>query len=445
MPFEPIGQQTFVPVEDEEPIQQSESASSGGLGTAVNFGVRTFLNNLMATPSATGELLAGGAAGVQTLAETPFQQGEQGFGQRFSENLEQQQGQFPASALRAVPRPTVQDVGAGMAAAPALMPGGQSPGEAFQEQRQRIARQEQQTREDHPIATMTGEIAGDIATLAAGRSPFASGLVRRSANRPVLQNKQAREALETLAREDPELVPQVAQLIGSGRLARPGATRLWRRIKESDPVKSVARGSGKTLEAGLEGAVLSAIKDNDPFVNAGLASGSQAAASMFGATLGVPSSLKGLAWRAVGYTALFRTLQEFGPGENDTWDATDTAFDKMALGLTLGTASQALGGRFRGARPGQRFAEDLPKISDAINTIPRGGLLSVANRIQQEREQGENTTLATLEALQTNPDAFSEATANRLDRALKNGNFAEEIEKLSQKSEFMRQLEEAMP
>lgn len=419
-------------------VQDNQAGST--FSTIADRGSRTFINNLLAAPSAMGDVLAAGAGGLQTLIETPFTEG--GFLERAKGNIEQQQDKFPASALRAIPRPTFEGISAGVQAAPALAPGGETFADEFTRQRAEIEQQQQQQSQQSPIASRTGEVVGDIATLAAGRQPFARRLSRSPATSSRVQSKTARDALETLAKEQPDLVPEVAKLIGSGRLATPGATRLWRRIAESDAVQSVARGAGKSLETGLEGAVLSAIKDNDPFMNAGLAAGGQALASATGTMLAIRPSLKGIVGMAAGYFTFFRLAQEFGTGENNMFSAADTAFDKMALGATLGLASQVAGGRFRGSSTlGKRFAEDLPKFSDALNSIPRGAILSITNQVQQEQEEGANITLPTLEALQTNPGIFSESIRNRLDRAMRTGNLASEIDKLSDNEAFLQTLE----
>ena len=44
-----------------------------------------------------------------------------------------EQRKFPASALRAIPRPTIQEIGAGIQSIPAFFPGGMTPGEKFDE------------------------------------------------------------------------------------------------------------------------------------------------------------------------------------------------------------------------------------------------------------------------------------------------------------------------
>lgn len=404
---------------------------------------RTILNNIMAIPSASGDMLAGGAGLVQTLAQTPFSENPiSGFGQRLRSNINSQSQQFPANALSAIPRPTVTDVTSAVQAIPALVPGGESPQEAFSSARAQTESTRQLEAEQRPNATMAGEVLGDVATLGLGRQPFARNLVQRGSAVNSVADDATREALEIISRRNPGIAPQINELVSSGRLSDPGVNRLFRRVLDSDATRSVLRGLGKAGETSLEGAFMAALKDNDPVLNAGLAGGTQIGMSIASNLLGVPSSLKGLAARAVGYTAFFRLLQEFGPNENDLYDAADTTFDKMAMGLTIGLTAQMLGGRFRGSSGvGQRLAEDLPRLTDAINTIPRGTLISLANQIQTEQKEGRSLTLPALEALSTNPMAFPEALRNRLGRALENGNFAQEVKRMQDIEEFTKVLD----
>lgn len=403
---------------------------------------RTFLNNAMALPSASGDLLSSAAGFAQTVAETPFSEG--GFGDRLKSNTQSQQGQFPANVLRSIPRPTVTDITSGFKALPALVPGGESFSDAFDREKSSTQQALALEAEERPYATGAGVIGGDILSLAAGRQPFAKGLVENSSKLPDVTNRVTRDALEAIARAQPDLVPRIAEIIGSSRLSAPGTERLFRRVLDSGPMRSVLRGLGKGAEASLEGAVMAAVKENDPIVNAGLAGGSQLALSMTGTVLGVPKSLKDLAIKAGGLFALFRVGQEFMPGENNTYTATDSAFNKMAMALTLGVSSQVLGGRFRGSDvAGRRFAEDLPRISDAINSIPRGALNSLLNQVQREQENGDTLTLTTLEMLSNNAEAFPEGIRNRLLRSLNNNSFPDEVQRLRNKEVFTNILNRA--
>ena len=403
---------------------------------------RTFANNVMALPSATGDLLAGAAGLAKTAVETPFADG--GFLQRLQANTQSQQQQFPANLLRAIPRPTVEGITSTLRAAPALMPGGESPKDAYNRAMTATTDAQALEQQQRPGATMVGDIGGDVLTLAVGRQPFAKGLVENARGIPSITNKVTRDALETIAREQPELVPQIAEIIGSSRLAAPGAQRMYRRMVESGPVSSIIRGLGKGAEASLEGAVMAAIHENDPIVNAGLAGGGQLALSLSGTLLGVPTSMKQLALKAGGLFALFRVGQEFLPGDNSTYTATDSAFNKIAMALTLGATSQVLGGRFRGSEVvGRKFAEDMPRLADIINTIPRGALISLINRVQEEEANGESMTLNALDVLSRNPSLFPQHLRNRLERSLNNNSFPDEVKRLRDNEIFTSILDKA--
>lgn len=433
----------WVPI---EPIQQPSvdiSSSNTKPASAVfsDTASRTVANNLMALPSASGDLLAGAAGLAQTIAQTPFNNSDQGFLERLSSNYESQQHQFPANALRAIPRPTVSGISAAAQSLPALMPGGESFGDAYSRNRQEIQQERDQQAEQSPMASYLGEMTGDVLTIASGRQPFAKDLVNRSSSIPRVTNRATRDALETIAKEHPELVPQVAELVGSGRLAAPGVQRLWHRMVDG-PLRSSLRGLGKAAETSMESAVLSAIKENDPVTNAGLAGGAQLATSMIGSVLGMPKSMGDLALKAGGLFALFRLGQEFIPTENDSYQAIDTTFNKLAMAMTIGIGSQVVGGRFRGSETlGRKFAEDMPRFSDFINTIPRASFMSLLNQVQSEQESGTGVTLQTLETLSTNPQRFPEALRNRLNRSLENNNFAEEMRRLGTNEALLEAIE----
>lgn len=349
--------------------------------------------------------------------------------------------QAPSLAERVIPTPTGQQLIAGAETAV------EAPVAAVQGQDINLSQMfgrnltdAQQLAREHPTATTVGSVAGDIAMLAALRAPFARRLARRGPER--ITESQVASALEAVAKSNPAMAPRVAELIGSGHLASPGAQRLFRRALESEATQSALRGLGKAGETGLEGAVLATLQGNDPLQIAAFGATGQLATSLVGSTFGIPSSLKGLAWRAATYTALFRLGQEFIPGsEKNTYRAIDSSFDKVQIGMTLGLISQLVGGRLRGSRVGGRLAEDLPKITDAINTIPRGALLSFTEQVEAEQDRGETTSLTVMDKLASDPSFFGRTAAKRLNKALEKGTWDETIKSLMRSKTFRDKLE----
>lgn len=439
----------WVPIESvsvsEAPLQNvpgnpNSSPASFAFSDAM---LRTFFNNIMATPSASGDLLAGTAALAQTTGESLLGGNEQGFVSRLGQNFESQQGLFPASALRAIPRPQVHDVTSALKSIPSLIPGGESPPDAFTRHQAASEMGLQRQAIDHPIATGLGNTGGDVMSVAAGRAPFAKNLSRNATRGMKDLPPATLDALDTIAKKTPEIMPDIVELINRGTLSQPGAMRMWRQITNSGPFASVMRGLGKSAEASLEGALLAAVKENDPLTNAAIAGGSQMAASTLSSVFSIPTSMKDLAIKSAAWVSIYSIADQFTEYAS-TEDAALGAFDKMKGMFTIGVLSHLLGGRFRGSNStiGRSFSENMPKLSDAINTIPRASMMSFINTVQSERETyGNSNTLQTLERLATNPAAFPEGIRNRLSRAINNGTLGAEITRLMTNEDFTNALE----
>lgn len=382
---------------------------------------RTFANNAMALPSASGDMLAGAAGLAQTVAEIPFTNDDSGFLSRMRGNYESQQQQFPANMLRSIPRPEVSDITSAFKSIPALAPGGETPGQAFYRNKAASELAMQQQAQRSPIATQVGNVVGDVASLATGRVPFTGGAPK------AMQNSFG---------------PMVDAAVRGGQYRAPGIQRLYRRTIESKPFKSFVRGLGKGAEASLEGAVLAAVKGNDPVTNAAISGGVQLASSGISSVLTIPRNMQELAFQALGLTALFGVAQNF-TGDQSAALAELTAYDKITGGITLGLVSHIFGGRLKNSSlAGNRLAEDIPRLADAISSIPRGTIMSVTNSIQSEMETfGDSNTMRTLQVLGNNPGLFPESIRNRLNRALNNGNISAEVTRLMTNKDFTDALE----
>lgn len=361
-----------------------QKESSAGEAFYVS-GFNQLVNNILAAPSATGDLLAGAAAAVEG-AGAKIAGGEFDFDRRYAE----QQQKFPASAIRAIPRPTSQEARAALSSAPALVPGGESPGDAYRRNLGAIEADEAQLREAHPIASGAGEISGDIATLITGRAPIAN-LVRRAEQR---------------------LVPRAPDMFFAevpGAL-EPGVRRTVDRALKSDASRRLARGAGRSVETGLEAAILEVVKgeDSDPLEAAAFAAGGQVVGSALleggrGLLSGGPLKAGAkISIAAASIAGMWQLGKSATPGGRDRiLESIETGYSKVTYGLMLGAAAAMTGaGRGRGGQ----LAEDLPQVVDAIAAVPRGLSLSVITDIAKMDEQEQARVEAALNGLARNPE-----------------------------------------
>lgn len=400
---------------DDNPFAKKKTTAGEAFYDATS---RTLINNVLATPRAAGDMLAAGAAGIEGGVSKLFG-GEFNFGERFAE----QQGKFPASALRAVPAPKIEDIGAATRALPALMPGGESFGDAFQANRAETSAEMGTMHAEHPFAIAAGGLAGDAATLATGRLPLAKGINK-------LESKLTAKA--------PEL------FFGSTKAMDPGVGRLATRVITSPAMKSVARGAGRSVEAGFEAATLDLLKGDDPLETAAYAAGGQMAGSFLlhagkGLLSGGPlkaGAKLGLAAFSAG--SIVQMLKSATPGGKDfILQSLETGYDKVTYGLVLGAvAGLAGGGRLRGGK----LAEDLPKLTDAIATIPRGAMISLIEGFVDAPEPQQQQMETILVKLAEDPEYFGEGSTNRLSLAIENGTFAKELEVMQQEDDFQKKL-----
>lgn len=396
---------------------------------ALELGFRRFLNNIMAIPSATGEALAIGGAIPGTIADTVTGEGDS-LGERFQQNLQAQQQQFPASALRSLPRPTTGDVIAGGQAAvdaAGNLVNLQAPnlgGEFAERQLQQQGRL--QSLEQGPGGA-TGQIAGDVATLLTGRAPFSRA--RAPARRA---RREAAEAeFRDVAPELPEHINRQFRDVLTDKVA--GLLR-----NRSSDIKRAAQ---RSAEAGLETATLALLNEDDPVTAAMLGSGAQAGGSL-GLFLG-EKPVKRLLPVVAGATVLTQMYKAVGPGERNIFESFDFAIDKSIAAIALGAAGAMAGsGRLRG--PG---AEQFPALFDAMTAIPRGAVQNRLREMNREVEAGNESPLRVLEILSSEPQRFNRDQLKALERSLyseKSGAFVKEVERLKRNSpSFRESLNEA--
>lgn len=352
-------------------LERRESAPSAGF-VAREMGARRTLDNIMAVPSASGHVLAtalnAGRAGVEHAASAGMKNvgrlfgatPEPGptFGERYEAKTENEG--LGQRLLRGIPRPTVEGISSAVKSIPSLLPGGESPGEAMSRNRAQFQRDEFALVDAHPTAAKVGEIGGDVLSLLAGRRSSGMGkLVQR-----VETNLSGRTSLD---------------------VAETFAEDLNKRFAQGAAMQRLARGSTRSLEAGVEAAALDILKDPDaePIETAALAAGGQLVGSGVlqaskGLLSGGPTSagLK-LTVAAVGAMGLIQTFKSAAPGGRDRiLESAESGFDKVVLTLGIGLGAAAIGAT-RYGRGNTALADQTRTIIDNLGTIHRGSTLSI--------------------------------------------------------------------
>lgn len=221
--------------------------------------------------------------------------------------------------------------------------------------------QGQQLEEQHPGPTTLGTIAGDVASLITGRSPFSRAVIGA-------EKKLATRMLPT----DMD----------------PGFRKALNQTLNSKSVRKLARGAGRAAETGIEGAALASVQGGDPHEAFGFAAGGQLVGS--GILSGVQETFSRvpgnsipvkMAVAAAGSTALIQMFKSATPGGQDRiLESEESAYKKILWGVGLGALTASAGlGRGRGGE----LAKNFPKITDSLTAIPRGSMLSV---LEESRE-----------------------------------------------------------
>ena len=288
------------------------------------------------------------------------------------------------------------------------------------EQQRQISAEAQ---DQHPAATTAGELAGSAATLLTGRTPLVNGL------------RDARVAHQARVNSisSPGVKKYVADIIDKFRFGD--------QMKAKTLPQLLTRGTGRGLETGLEGASLALIEGNDPIEVGAYSAGGQIAGSamlsLMPSSLG-PKGLSKFGLKMLGLTALFRAGQEYGPGENSIYAATDDAFNKATTALTLGALTALSGGGRLRSGP---LANNVPFVAEAFTQIPRGMFVAYVGQVTREAEEGINTTQAVFEKLASDPEYFNPVIRNRLERAITNDNLEAEMPRLMNIDSFREKVE----
>lgn len=367
----PLEPRPELAVEVEQPGQVPERSSLSVFGESLVSGV---LNSIIAVPSAVADALrVNPIADVASIAR----------------------GEAPKQVLGTTPRATVTDIGAGVRSL--------AGDEDFATAKAALEQAQKKQAEEFPVATLLGQVGGDIASLALGRA--ALGL------------KAGAKAASSRA----------------GGLE--GVT-----VRALNKIK---RGTGKALGVGIEGAALATLGEGDPVKAAALAGGGQAAGSLALTVAKIPTTGTGLAVTAAGLVALIQTFKSMTPGGRDRiLESAETAFEKIGIGMTVGAAAGLAGaGRLRGSQLSTRAPRVMDRLADAINTGLRGPWVSFWSDFRKNEAEIERLEPA-LNAMVNSPESFTPAEQRRLERSIKNGKLSKELDQLSKNPKFREKLEE---
>lgn len=374
----------FVPVEAEE--------EESGPPASVVFGeraLRTLADNVLALPGSIGRVMepVTKAAGI------------------------------PAPNERSNIAPTTGDFAAGIRAIPGLLTGDQ--GALLQEQeRQAVA--DDAFRQGSPAIASMGEVAGDIGGLLALRRPAA---------------KRIRQV------EDALVGRQVTLPL------RPGARVILESAINSPAARSLARGAGRSLETGVDAAILSVLQGEDPTEIAAYAAGSQLGGSaILGGTkslfTGGPLKAGAKLTLAAGATmGVIQVMKSATPGGQDRiLESIETGFDKVKWALFLGAASGIAGaGRLRSGE----ITRTLPRLSDAISTMPRATVISLANEWRSASSEDQQRMERVLQLQAQNPEIFGPEATRKIQKATEDSktSLVETINSLSKNKAFREKLD----
>jgi len=343
----------------------------------------------LSIPHAAGELLAAGAA-VPALVPG---------GRSYSDERSRQEQQYPAKALIAFPDPTAEDVLA--------VPGAikKSLSDPFLQRRRLVGQrfQEAVTEEQNrdPFASHVGRTVADVGTMMALRP-----------------GQRAVDALK-LGRFNPR-----AEITDTK-----GALDYAARV--------LARGTGRTAEAGFDGAVMGALGDGDPVKTAAWSAGVQAAGSMAMTAKNsfFRNPLKTFAALYLGHE-MFKAI---APGPQDLFESKDTAVTEMVAAYGLGTAA-ALAGSTRGVGAG-----NVRAITDAMSTASRATIASVVTQLQEAAAAKQPQYSRVLELLSQDQQHFGTDARVLIERAARSDKpraLLNQIDELMKSTRFRKALEE---
>lgn len=472
---------------------------AGGREDAFGRGAATtFVDGILNIPGGAGTLLAhAGAAASQVpgFISQVLPGDNYDVVKGYKQAVLREHAQFPARALTAVQKrmPDSDQVFAGLRTA--NEPRGAAPwdfkgiAKEFQMNLADIRAERAKLRDEHPVSSTLGDVAGLGATVATGRAPFVlSGRGRlidqvlRNADEAALAAGKIRPAAQavgttqTTARALPAATgsatakgsgfgfdigqierasqsfrrraPQMADDLANGSLRATDPARLktlsmiYDDIVDS-PVARFAKGAAaRTGRTALEGAAIAALDDSDPLAMAVFAGGTQALANTaFMLSTPIGGKYKNWVTGVAAGSILFYLLAK-GAGEDQSLsESWGTAIDKTLMLYVAGIMGGAAGFN----RLPAKYRASAPLLADAINTLPRAGILYAMSDLAAADEATQPQLEKTIEALKDRPYDFAPEHLEALGLAIKAGKatlFARTVDDLMSEPEFRRAIGE---
>lgn len=286
--------------------------------------------------------------------------------------------------------------------------------------------QREATAQEHPLATLGGDLTADALTLAGGRAPIKSVQGRAGG----LLDKWIQDVLEHAAR-----VMTAPKEVGVKAMVAD--------VLKNESFQHLMRGTGRSLETGLEGAVLSTLKDNNPLETAAFSAGGQLVGSA-GLSLvlegaerpykfvgrkprGVVDKAYGLALMSGMLGGVLFLGQQFSPGDNSQFLADEKAFTKTAGMVMLGALAAATGAK-RSQVDG--LLKRYPALADSVSSLGRGAAISAIDDMTAD-----NSVAKVMSNLSVAPEAFKKVWIDKLDTGLRGGKLKTTVNELIQSDE----------
>lgn len=376
------------------PIVSDPSVTTRTLPRIGQRAAAKYASDILSTPAASGDMLAGAAAFATEAPKlvTQFAEGAQPFD--LSGAFQRQQQQFPASALRALPKPSATDVIAGVGSVPSMFSGNLR--QEFGQRKQA----EEARRQQQPIASLTGDVLGDAAFMASAR-PLGRMALGTKRVQPFSSMVNKRRA-DTFA----------SKVVG-----------FWK-----DLGGLTAQAGTRGVGAGFEGALVAALGDGDPVKTAAWTAGTNAGMNILMAPAqAIGPGTGGLAKAAFAMWAAHETYKWIAPGPQEALQSKDEVIREIGLAMGL-SAFATLAGASRNVSPGWENA-----AADMLSAGSRGAIASLVTASQEDSRVGN-----VLSAVTENVMAFKDSALIRLNQAAKGGSEAvrQEMDRLMEDPEF---------
>ena len=136
--------------------------------------------------------------------------------------------------------------------------------------------------------------------------------------------------------------------------------------------------------------------------------------------------------------ALIQLVKNTTPGGQDSLiDSVETGFEKVMFAVLFGAVAAAVGaGRLRGTK----LAEDLPRLTDVIATIPRATMISLLEDWNDAGPAEQQNMELVINKLSEDPEFFGPAAMPKLQAGLEKGNLLETLRKLQKNTQYRQKL-----